>query len=162
MSERLQLPAHVFTDKPKYATRPGREIIRKIKEFIEKTGEPHMWPGHSHSRPGRHDRIVYLDTFDLPQSHRGEANRDRWAPCPCCHLHFPKYFRAGMIAWFPDQKLIRILGPQCFRKLNPEGHAIAIDQYDREQRIRRDIAFLIQNLPLLPAAMAAIRRAIEI
>ena len=67
-----------------------------------------------------------------------------------------------MIAWFPDQHLIRMLGPQCFRRINPEGHDYAYDQYRKEQRIRLDITFLLAHLHLLPEAIMATTRAIEI
>jgi hypothetical protein len=67
-----------------------------------------------------------------------------------------------MIAWFPDRFLIRMLGPQCFRRLNPEGHDSAYAQYRKEQRIRLDVAFLLAHLRLLPEAIMATSRAIEI
>jgi hypothetical protein len=162
MTNRLELPAWVFTDKPNYPTRPGRDVIRAIKEFIAQHGTPHFWPGHSHSKPQEGARIVYLGEFDLPKSHSGKDNADRWAPCPCCHLHHPKYYKNGMIAWFPTERVIRLLGPQCFRRLNPEGHDSAVAQYRKEQRIRKDIAFLLAHLHLLHDAIRATVRAVEI
>lgn len=95
MPDRLELPAWVFSDKPLYPTRPGGNVVRAIKAHIAKHGTPHFFPGHSHSKPAQGDRIVYLDTFDLPQNYRGKGNEDRWAPCPCCHLHYPKYYKTA-------------------------------------------------------------------
>ena len=163
MTERLELPAWVFTDKamvpdtarPRCYSRDQRSHCGIRHAAHVSRPQPLETPPERPHRISRRIRPAEIA--------RGGDNGDRWAPCPCCHLHYPKYYKNGMIAWFPDQGLIRMLGPQCFRKLNPEGHDfLALAQYRKEQRIRRDIAFLLGHLHLLPEAMRAVVRGIEI
>jgi transposase len=98
-----------------------------------------------HSKPVTGSRIVYIGQFDLPPSHQAP---DRHAPCPCCSPRSPKFSRNGKIAWFPDEHVIRMIGPECFQTLNPEGHWEAVAQFDREEAARRTINYLTANLHL--------------
>lgn len=43
------------------------------------------------------------------------------------------FARNGKIAWFPDEHVIRMIGPKCFQTLNPEGHCEAVAQFVREE-----------------------------
>jgi hypothetical protein len=81
---------------------------------------------HTHSKPTKNARIVYIGRFDLPPSHQVP---DRHAPCPCCSPRAPKYSREGKIAWFPDEHVVRMIGPDCFHTLNPEGHWEAVEVF---------------------------------
>lgn len=144
MSLHFDIPDEFFDPKPFYRTRDSAEaVLREIKDHIKKTGEPHTWRHHTHSKPVKNSRIVYIGTFDLPPSHQAP---DRHAPCPCCSPRAPKYSRNGKIAWFPDEHVIRMIGPECFQTLNPEGHWEAVAQFDREEAERRTIDYLISNL----------------
>jgi hypothetical protein len=144
MSLHFDIPDEFFDPKPYYRTRDSAEaVLREIKDHIKKTGEPHTWRHHTHSKPVKNSRIVYIGTFDLPASHQAP---DRHAPCPCCSPRAPKYSRNGKIAWFPDEHVIRMIGPECFQTLNPEGHWEAVAQFDREEAERRTIDYLISNL----------------
>jgi hypothetical protein len=146
MTLHLDIPDQSFDPKPYYPSRELAEaVLREIKDHIKRTGEPHTWRHHTHSKPVTGARIVYLGTFDLPESHQAA---DRFAPCPCCSPRAPKYSRAGKIAWFPDEHVIRMIGPECFQTLNPEGHWEAVAQFDREEAARRTISYLIGNLHL--------------
>jgi hypothetical protein len=120
MSLHLDIPDEFFDPKPFYRTRDAAQgVLREIKDHIKKTGEPHSWRHHTHSKPTTRARIVYIGEFDLPPSHQAP---DRHAPCPCCSPRAPKFSRKGKIAWFPDEHVIRMIGPECFATLNPEGH----------------------------------------
>ncbi|SFM50698.1 hypothetical protein SAMN05216573_102176 [Bradyrhizobium sp. Rc3b] len=146
MSLQLDIPEEYFDAKPYYRNRAAAEaVVREIKDHIKKTGEPHTWRHHTHSKPVTGSRIVYLGTYDLPPSHRAP---DRHAPCPCCSPRAPKYSHNGKIAWFPDEHVIRMIGPDCFATLNPEGHWEAMEQFTREEAERRTIAYLLTNLHL--------------
>ena len=146
MSLELDIPDEQFDAKPFYRNRDAAEaVLTEIREHIKKTGEPHTWRHHTHSKPVKGSRIVYLGRFDLPSSHQAP---DRYAPCPCCSPRAPKYSRDGKIAWFPDEHVIRIIGPDCFQTLNPEGHWAAVEQFDREEAEKRTISYLLQNLHL--------------
>lgn len=137
--------------KPFYRNREAAEsVVPEIKTHIKETGEPHTWRHHTHSKPVTGSRIVYIGQFDLPKSHQAP---DRHAPCPCCSPRSPKYSRNGKIAWFPDEHVIRMLGPDCFKTLNPEGHWEAMAQFDREEAERRTIDYLLNNLHLVRGAL---------
>jgi hypothetical protein len=158
MSLLLDIPDDCFDPKPFYKTRDSAEdVVREIKEHIKKTGEPHTWRHHTHSKPIINARIVYIGEFDLPPSHQAQ---DRHAPCPCCSPRAPKYSRKGKVAWFPDEHVIRMIGPECFKTLNPDGHWEAVEQFDKEEAERRTIAYLVKNLHLNVPAREVIQRAI--
>jgi hypothetical protein len=152
------IPDHFFEPKPFYRDRPAAEaVLREIKDHIKKTGEPHTWRHHTHSKPVQNARIVYIGTFDLPKSHQAP---DRHAPCPCCSPRAPKYSRKGMIAWFPDEHVIRMIGPECFQTLNPDGHWEAVETFDREEGARRTIDYLVGNLHLSGKSIEVLQNAL--
>jgi hypothetical protein len=158
MSLHLDIPDEFFEPKPFYRTRDSAQaVLREIKDHIKRTGEPHTWRHHTHSKPTKNARIVYIGEFDLPDSHQAP---DRHAPCPCCSPRAPKFSRKGKIAWFPDEHVIRMIGPECFQTLNPEGHWEAVAQFDKEEAERRTIAYLIANLHLNVPTREVIERAL--
>jgi hypothetical protein len=67
-----------------------------------------------------------------------------------------------MIAWFPSERVIRLLGPDCFASLNPEAHRQARSVFEEEQRRRRDTNFLIANVGKIPEVIAVIQRALPV
>jgi hypothetical protein len=146
MSDEIEIPASAWEVKAVFATRPGDEIVAEIKTYIKAFGTPYLWRGHTHAPPPKEARIVYLDEIGLPPTHCGELSRHRWSPCPCCSPRHPKFYKAGMIAWFPDEQTIRIIGPECFVSFNLDGHVIAYDAFRREQEERKTTAFLLSLL----------------
>lgn len=142
----LEIPEEFYEPKAFYRTRESADaVVNEIKDHIQKTGLPHSWRHHTHSPPVSGARIVYLGKFNLPASHKGQ---DRHAPCPVCSPRAPKYFWNGMIAWFPDEHVIRMIGPECFATLNPEGHWEAVEQFEAEEAERKTIAYLVNNTHL--------------
>lgn len=160
MSLQLDIPDELFDPKPFYRTRDAAQaVLREIKDHIKATGEPHTWRHHTHSKPVNGSRIVYIGEFDLPDNHQAP---DRHAPCPCCSPRAPKFSRKGKIAWFPDEHVIRMIGPECFQTLNPEGHWEAVEVFNREEAERRTIAYLVKNLHINVPARDVIQRALPI
>jgi hypothetical protein len=139
---------------------PSRESanaeLSKIHEHMEREAKSYTFPGHTHTKPPKGAEPVYIGEFSMPKR---LPKSKRLAPCPCCWDHFGK-FESGMIAWFPDEKVIRLIGPDCFRALNPEGHDRAKRQYREEQEAEKDNAYLLSNLPKLPDAIEVIERAV--
>ena len=86
---------------------------------------------------------------------------DRRSPCPCCVKAHPK-FCDGKIAWFPLEAVIRIIGPDCFKSLDAEGHQEAVDNLNAERRREKDTKFLISRIPYLGQAIAAGETAIRV
>ena len=145
MTEPLLIPESCFVVKADYWSEPGPEVISAIKNHIRAGLPPHEWPGHTHTRPPRGATVVYLAEFDVP----APPGVEEVAPCPVCSTYFPKYKRDGKIAWFPDEGVIRLIGPDCFSKLNARGHGIALRELRQRQKRERDIIYLQSNMPLL-------------
>ena len=153
-SFRLEIPPSARQVKPWFKARPDDEIVAEIKKFVEENGTPHLWRGHTHTKPPADAKVFYRGEFSLPASHRSPR---KWAPCPCCTPEHPKYKADGKIAWFPDEHIIRLIGPRCYRRLNPEGHDEAMEVFRREEKVRKDTEYLLRNLPVA----AKIRKVLE-
>lgn len=146
MTDQIDIPDSAWEIKALFPTRPGDAIVAEIKAYVKAHGTPHLWRGHTHSPPAKDAQIVYLDEVSLPPSHCGEFNRQKWSPCPICSPRNPKFYKAGMIAWFSEEQTIRIIGPECFASFNLEGHTVAYDAFRREQEERKNEAFLLSHL----------------
>ncbi|HDZ72037.1 MAG TPA: hypothetical protein ENH55_04490 [Aurantimonas coralicida] len=151
MIERLEIPESAFHPKPIFTEYPSPAVIQEIKAYVASTGEPHTWRGHTHSTPPEGSEVVYLDEFDVPTF---GLKLDRVAPCPCCTPFHRKYKIGGKIAWFPNEAVIRLIGPQCYRSLNAEGHDIAESDLRIRQARERHSRYLISQLPILPHVIA--------
>ncbi len=157
--ERIEIPPECRTVKDWFPTRQSaNEAIPGIRAHILTTGQPHTWVGHTHTKPGRNAVPVYIGEFGLPEKY---LKAKRFAPCPCCWDEFGK-FGHGKIAWFPEERVIRLIGPYCFASLNPEAHAKAQSEFDIEQERKRNTDFLLSNLPRVPDVIRIIDRAIVV
>lgn len=152
----IEIPDHCLRIKNHFPTQPSEAFVRQVKAFIRDGGEPHLFPEHTHTRPPQGSRPVYLDTFDLPEAARKSG---RLAPCPCCTPSDRKYGRNGKIAWFPQEALIRLMGPDCFAALDQEGHAQAIDELRKAKVRRQNTRYLLQHHDRLRDATSVIEHA---
>lgn len=150
--EAIDIPDAARVPKPRFPTRPTPEQLREMKDYIARTKTPWLWDGHTHTEPQVGARIQYIGEFGLD-----EANA---APCPCCTPNHAKYWRRGLIAWFPDDHLVRFMGDKCFKRLNPEGHDAAWAEYRREEAERADEEYLLQNLHVVPTTIGALQYAL--
>lgn len=156
----VEIPDAARQVKANYAERPSDELVREIKQFITATGTPHLWHGHTHTKPPRGGMIDYRGKFDLPKSHSGPLNRARWAPCPCCHPDSAWYYKDGYIVWFPQEQVIRNIGGDCFKEYYGEIHDEAMRQFRREEAARRNREYLLANLGMVPEVVRVIERAL--
>ncbi len=147
----LSVPASCYVEKPWFAHEPTRETIVEILEWVKATGKPHECRGHTHTKPPRGSRPRYVEEFDVPTF--GHI-ADRVAPCPCCCPEKPKYKRGGKIAWFEDEKLIRMIGPRCFQTLSPEGHREAEAELRKRKNREKAIRYLADSLPRVRGLVA--------
>jgi hypothetical protein len=154
-TEPLDIPDTAKEVKAWFWEEPGEDTKEEIRTWIREGHMPHLWRGHTHTRPPKDARIVYLARFELAEALRQAR---RYAPCCICTSSHPK-FGKGIAAWFPDEGVIRLLGPRCFATLNPEGHERAIGAYEEAERRRRDLDFLAANVGV---AEPALRAAIEL
>lgn len=110
MQDEIEIPDILCQLKPYFATEPSENLRADILQFISKTGSPHLWPGQTYDKPKPDSIIQYVAEFWLPSS-------KALAPCPCCRPKHGKY-RHGMVAYFPEEQVIRILGHNCFASIN--------------------------------------------
>ncbi len=148
----FDVPAEAFEPKPWFVTRTDADaVVREIKSWVAEGNEPHLWRGHTHSSPPPTATPVYLDEFSLPDA---RVRAGRWAACPCCCPRDPKYGRKpGKIAWFPEERVIRMMGPDCFKALNRAGHDLAVANLEEERRRWRDEVYLLGNLDKVSRAV---------
>lgn len=154
MTDEIDIPAFADEAKPWWNNRPSDAFIKEILSFIGRTNKPHLWSGQTYNRPSDDAVIEYLTEFFLPSG-------KPMAPCPCCTPRHPKY-RHGMIAYFPNEFVIRIMGHDCFKRINSEGHIEALRKYHSELQRKRDVAYLLDNLEKVPDLLAAVERATPI
>lgn len=150
----ITIPEIALSVKANYQERPSEDEVQEILLFIKDTGTPYLWHGHTHTKPPADAMPVYLGEYDLPLSHK---HRGRWSPCPCCSPVTPKYRLKGKIAWFPEEGVIRLIGPKCFASLNQEGHEAAMTAFRIEERRKKQINYLIKHLHIVPDAIKAVR-----
>ncbi|MCW5726229.1 hypothetical protein [Parvibaculum sp.] len=155
----VNIPPSALETKRWFPERPGNDVVREIKEFISECGKPYLWRGHTHTKPKPGALIVYIGEFDLPSRFK---SKQYWAPCPCCSPRYPKYRESGKIGWFPEEHVIRIIGPDCFRALNEQGHDEALEKFRAEERREKDIRYLVENLPIVPDLLAVTRAIIPV
>jgi hypothetical protein len=136
----VDVPDSSRTPKPFFRERPSLEVILAIKHRVRETREPWTDPNHTHTKPPRDSRPVYLGEFDLPRGYL--------TPCPCCSPNNYK-FGAGKIAWFPDEHVLRLIGPQCFRTLNPDLHDAAVAQWEKEKMETQARDYLLERRDLV-------------
>lgn len=157
--ERIEIPAACRAVKDWFATRESADTaLPAINAHFDSTGETFTCFCHTHTRPPADAIPVYIGEFSLPKKFK---KAKRWSPCPVCLDEFPK-FGQGKIAWFPAERVIRLIGDDCFKKLNPEAHAKAQSDYDIEQERKLNSNFLLSNHGHLPDVIATIERGITV
>lgn len=154
IGDRVQISPQALQVKAIFPDRPGDDIVEEILEFIRVGNPPHEWRGHTHTKPPQGAPIMYIGGFDL--------DRDRAAPCPCCSSGTAKYFKDGKIAYFPDEQVVRMIGPDCFATLNPEGHEEAMKQYMAEKQRKREIDYILANITIAPELERVLEEAIPL
>ena len=159
IGEPLDIPPECFEAKAQFwSFESALAKVKEIKAIVAMTGQPHMVSYHTHSAPPQGAKIVYLDEFELPAEKR---KLSYFAPCPCCSPRHPKY-GVGKIAWFPEEGVIRLMGPHCFAKLDKGGHNDALVEMRKRKQRDADVAYLLRNHNRLTAAYRVIQTAIQV
>jgi hypothetical protein len=155
--ERIEIPVASRTVKDWFPTRESVEaVVPAIFAHIRTTGETHTCFCHTHTKPPRDAAVVYIAELAIPKRFRKAG---RFCPCPVCWDEFGK-FGVGRIAWFPDERVIRIIGEDCFKALSPEGHRQAEELFEEEAEKRRNVTFLLSNVGLMPDVITTIQAAL--
>ena len=158
MTHQVEVPAENLRNIDKFSNEPSVAVISEIKQHIKDTANPCSWWGHSHTPPPANAFVVYLDDFDVPASKGVRAV----APCPCCSPFHAKYKNGGKIAWFPHEKVIRLIGPICFAAINAEGHEDAMRDLRRRKKIRNELDIIANYMPRLETMVKALESSVPI
>ena len=112
---------------------PGDEIVAEIKRYAAAKGRVYDWWGNSHTAPPENAHVEYIDEIRLaaPDGVNGVA------PCPCCRP-FSGKFNTGLVAWFPDERVIRVIGSTCFRNIDDAVEKKKRADLRRRQAERKD------------------------
>jgi hypothetical protein len=137
---------------------PGAALLQEIRQHIKQTHCPHTWRGHSHTKPPAGAFPVYCDEFDVP----APDTVPRVAPCPCCNPNYPQYKNKGKVAWFPDERVIRLIGPQCFAAINEGAHQTALIDLRKKQKARSELAVIRLHSPRIEGLVAIIDEVVPI
>lgn len=161
---KLDIPESAFKIKANWPKEPDRLTVQEILQWIRDGNQSYLWRGHTHTKPKENSKIVFVGEFCLPESLADDGNN--WYPCPCCHWDIPwfkgKEERPGMIAWFPEEHVIRLIGHDCFTKLNPEGYRIAKENWKKQKKLHGNIYYISQNFHLIPRFETAIQKNLAI
>lgn len=136
MTEFVDIPETAREPKPIFSELPDFSLVREVRDWIQ-TNPTYTWRGHTHTAPGKTEPVEFVGMFELPKGTE--------APCPCCTPNHTK-FRLGLIGWFPQDRLVRLMGRHCFRRLNPQGYELAVSRLEERQGRSSDIAYLTANL----------------
>jgi hypothetical protein len=129
--------------KPWFAEEPPPSVIKEIQEYVAANGASHTWRGHTHTRAPNDAVFKYLGRFELPEAFQ---RAKRFLVCPICRPRSANFGRRpGFIAWFPDERVIRLIGPDCFVKINKEGHDEAIREFLAREKQEKEFAFLVSR-----------------
>ena len=139
----VEIPDECKQPKPLLFAEPSAEIVKEIRDFVAETGQSHMWRGHTHTRPPVGARVKYRARFELPETF---VRARKFLVCPVCRPNSRNFGkREGMIAWFPDEGVIRLIGPDCFAELNKEGHNEALDELAKREKREEEFRFLLSQ-----------------
>jgi hypothetical protein len=155
VADEIEIPESAFVPKPWFGEEPSEALVTEIKAFVKQTGTPYLWRGHRHTKPDKGALIRYKGEFDLPASHAGRNHRHLWSPCPCCKPRSPWFYKDGKIAWFPEEKLIRLIGPDCFKAINAQGHKEAEEIFRAEEERKNTERYLLKHIVLVPHIIQA-------
>ena len=149
---KVQVPDSAFEIKAKFWQSPAWELVREIAQFVSTTGLAHMHPAITYGQVLKGSQVMFLEVFDLVQ--KFATRDDDWCLCAVCWHHYPQFKNHGVIAWFPDEGTIKIMGWDCYKALDPEGHAAAAAQFRLDEAQRSNERYLISRLPQVPILLA--------
>ncbi|MGL5168980.1 MAG: hypothetical protein ACRC9K_24125 [Afipia sp.] len=149
MAEYVEIPDAAKRPKPLFPALPEFSIVREVREWVTGGNATYDWRGHTHTTPGEDEPVDFIGFFELPKGTE--------APCPCCTPNHTK-FGKGVVGWFPVTHFIRLMGEDCFKRLNPQGYRDAKDRLEQRQGRRSTVNYLTANLHKKGEFIAALER----
>jgi hypothetical protein len=137
-----------------YRSRPSESDIALFLDHVREKGEPESFLGICRTKPPRDSRPIFLRRFDIDRKKRRDG---QMAPCPICSPNDPKFLHEGYLVWYPDEEVIRAIGPECGDTVfGGTAYAEAKETFDRAERERRAVGFLEKNLRKALAMVVAL------
>ena len=138
-----------------HRSRPSEDWVSAFLDHVRSTGQPETFEAVDWSIPPSTSEPVILKPFDVDR--RKRPKRDM-APCALCSPCHPKCLNGLYLVWYPDEGLVRVVGPQCGRNLEAGRRLVeARIEYDRERKKLRLENFLEANLPNVDRMVEALR-----
>jgi hypothetical protein len=137
-----------------YRSRPSESVISRFLDHVRETGSPETFPTICRTTPPAESRPIFLRRFDIDR--RKRPNGDM-GPCPICSPNDPKFLHGGYLVWYPDEGMIRAIGPECGDAVfGGSLYADAKVQFDGEERERQAVEFLEKNLQKVLSMIVAL------
>ena len=57
----IEIPQEALVGRPIFSERPGADIEAEILNFIRETFAPHLWRGHTHTKPSKGEPFEYIN-----------------------------------------------------------------------------------------------------
>lgn len=138
-----------------FPTRPTDAVIDAFLQHVRDTGEPESFPSITTTKPPPDSRPVFLRRFSIDRKRRRDGEM---APCPICSPASPKYLHEGYLTWYPDEQVIRAIGPECGDTVfGGTQYAEAKAVFDLAERERLAVEFLQRNLPKALSMLVALQ-----
>jgi hypothetical protein len=137
-----------------YRFRPTEDDVARFLDHVRRTGQPETFATLCRSTPSALSRPVFLRQFSVERSRRPDGDE---APCPICSPNDPKYLHDAYLVWYPDEGVIRAIGPECGDSVfGGTAYAEAKGEFEIEERERRATDFIERNLPKVLAMVVAL------
>ena len=120
-------------------------------DHLRATNEPETFPGLAHHKPPRKDApfllIVKDFTVDVARRPGGEM-----IPCSACGKS--KKFATGSLAYYPEERVLRVIGNNCGDDRRIEANA----EYKERTAQKANSEFLLTTLPEVSGYIARMER----
>lgn len=139
-----------------FYSEPSPAEIDEFREWSKKTGQPEFWPRLTVSPAPTTVLPVPITTVDIDRHQRPDGNE---IPCSLCSPDRPKFLHNGKLCWYPDERVVRLIGPECIKRFFGENEARAW-RAAAEEKERKEAQenFLTRHLPSTRSMSAALER----
>jgi hypothetical protein len=151
----VDIPASARERKAYFWEEPPRAKVLEIVRFVHETGKAHMHPDVTYTTISRDTEIRFLEVFSLAEKFKHDTGN--WCVCAACQHDLPQFKDNGIVAWVPDEGIIVIIGGDCYKTLNPEGHERAMRLYEVDTARRKDETYLLRALRVVPILLSDIQ-----
>ena len=137
-----------------HPSKPTNDWQNAFLDHVRKTGQPETFRDLERTSPPEGSRPIILRRFDVAREKRPERDM---APCALCSPFHQKCLEGLYLVWYPDEGVVRVIGPECGDGLDG-GELIKAErrEFDRRQRQLRAEEFLEKNLPKISIWIGAL------